>query len=164
MVRRGGDYLIHGDTLVAPKGAVLPDVCIYSGEPSRDRVQRKLVWVPPALAALVVISPLIYLIVYFIVRKTGTLDYSLGEAARKRRQSGIAIAIGSIGVFVALLFIGLNTDAGSFIPLALLLFIVGLVVGTLRARVVQLVKIDKTHIHLKLPPAAAQAFASAQAQ
>src|SRR6187399_2457959 len=87
LARRAQDYMIHGDTLVVPKGGVLPDFCIYSGEPSRERIQRKLVWVPPALVALVVISPVIYLIVYFIVRKTGTLGYSLGEAGRNRRKS-----------------------------------------------------------------------------
>src|SRR5262245_60689364 len=104
--RRTNDFSLNGQTLIAQKGAVLPDICIYSGEPSRDRVERKLVWASPGLAALVVISPLIYLIVYFIVRKTGTLSYSLGEAARQRRTSGIVIALGSIGVGALMFWLG----------------------------------------------------------
>ena len=163
--RRGSGFVVTGETLIGEKGASLPDLCLYSGKPaSGERTTKKFVWAPPALAILVAFSPLIYLIVYFIVRKSGTLQYSLSDEARQRRTTGMVIAFGSLFASIALFVVGVREEAPLVFLGALVLMLVGLIVGSLRARIVHVVKIDQTHVHLKLRPEAAQAFAAALAR
>jgi hypothetical protein len=161
--RRGNDsgYQLMGDVLIAEKGVELPDLCIFSGEATEGaRVRRKLQWAPPWLAILVAISPLIYVIVYYIVRETGELGYALSPAARARRTSGIAMAIGgSVGGFGAFFWAATEGEIGIMV-IGLVVFFVGLIAGALRASLFRIVKIDKTHIHLKLRPAAVRALGS----
>jgi uncharacterized membrane protein (DUF485 family) len=160
--RRGGRYFVDGQLLIAEKGAALPDLCLYNGQPTRDaRVNKELVWATPAIAVLVVISPLIYLIVYFIVRKKAALEYSLSEEARGRRTSGIVIALGGFVLSFILIGAAASEDVPLLIPGAVLLMLVTLIVGLVRSRVINIVKIDQTHVHLKLRPETAQAFAAA---
>jgi uncharacterized membrane protein len=157
--------MLTGDTLVVEKDAALPDFCIFSGEPTQGgRVRQKLAWAPPALAALVVISPLIYIIVYLIVRKTGTLDYALSPGARSRKRSGLFIALGGVVLTGILIAVGADSNSGELVLAGLVVFLVTLIVGVVRARVLNLTKIDKTHIHVKLRPEAVQAFSAALAR
>ncbi len=160
--RRRGGYYMSGQTLVADKGTALPELCLYSGQPTQGkRVTKKLVWATPAISILMVISPLIYLIVYFIVRKSGMLEYSLSDEARSRRTSGIVITLGGIFASIVLLFYGADQHSPPMILGALGLMIVALIVGLVRSLVVRIAKIDANHIHLKLRPEAAQAFEAA---
>jgi hypothetical protein len=160
--RHGSGYVVNGQTLIAEKGTRLPDLCLYSGEPTHgQRVTKNLVWATPAITFLVVISPLIYIIAYFIVRKMGALEYSLSEEAQSRRTSGIVIAIGGFVLSFILIGVAGSEDFPPLIPAAVLLMLVALIVGLVRSRVINIVKIDQTHIHLKLRPETAQAFASA---
>jgi hypothetical protein len=153
-----GAFRIEGDKLVIAKEGALPPLCIWNGEPAADGyVQRKLTWVPPWTGAFV-ISPIIYLIVFLIVKKTGGLRFALGQTARKRRKSGILILVSGmlVGIGVMIAGIAIREPIGMLVGIVLLF--VGLLVGALRARTMQIVKIDKTHIYLKLPPAALRAF------
>lgn len=151
--------------LIVEKGTALPDLCLYSGEPTvGKRVTKKLWWAPPTLALLIVVSALIYLIVYFIVRKSGTIEYSLSEDARNRRTSGIVVGFGGVALSFVLLAVAAEQNSGGMILGALALMILALVFGILRARVIHVARIDHTHIHLRLRPETAQAFAAALAR
>ena len=63
-----------------------------------------------------------------------------------------------------LFVIGAGNDSPAAILGGLALMIIGLIVGIVRARVIHIAKIDETHIHLRLRPEAAQAFAAESAR
>src|SRR5258708_23351271 len=87
-------WQLDGDRLVVQKGAVLPPLCVWTGAPTAGmRIQRKLVWMPP-WTAIFAISPIIYLALYFILRKTRPPDIALSHAARKRRPHPIFLRLG----------------------------------------------------------------------
>jgi uncharacterized membrane protein len=156
-------WRLDADRLVARKGAVLPAICIWTGLPTEGmRVRRKLAWAPPWIA-IFALSPIIYLIVYFIVRKTGDLDYTLGEAARKRRRAAVVVALGGLAAAIALVVAGIGLEMQMLVVVAIVAFVVAAVTAAVLGRTMQLVKIDKEFIYLKLPPAAAEAFARASA-
>jgi hypothetical protein len=157
----GGRFRVQGNTLIVERDGTLPALCIFSGEPTLgQRERRRLAWAPP-WTAVFVISPLLYLVVYLIVRKRAWLDYALSERARARRRSGLYTLFGGIAAAVALGFIGGFADMPLLIVFAPLVFLVVLVFGMIKGRVLQVIRIDQTHVHLKLRPEAAQAFARA---
>src|SRR6476660_2337793 len=77
----------HGDMLVMHRLAPLPDICVKSNEPATRRLRRSLSWHHPAIFLLLLISPLIYIIVALILRKSATLYIPLTDEwfARRRR-------------------------------------------------------------------------------
>ena len=153
-------FRLEGQVLVAKRGAVLPDLCLWGGHnEGTERIHQTLVWAPP-WTAILVFSPLIYIIVYFIVRKRGELAYALGPAARARQRQAWQYGAGGMLLSAAIMALGLAVPAaGGAVALAPLLFLVALVVFLVRRRVVQVERIDKEYIRLKLPPEAAAAFA-----
>jgi hypothetical protein len=151
-------FRVEGDRLIILKDAVLPPICVWNGEPAPEGyVQRNLTWVPQ-WTAVFALSPLIYIIIFMVVKKTGGLRYALSEAARKRRRSGIIIAVGGVLASVVLMIAGGASNAPVLLVVGIFAMLITLIVGAVRARVLTIVKIDKTHIHLKLPPAAQRAF------
>jgi hypothetical protein len=152
-------FSLNQQVLRVRKGAALPNVCLWSGEPEgAQRVRKVLHWAPP-WTAILALWPLIYLVVYFIVRKSGSIDYSLGPGARARKQQALVYGGGGMLLSFAALALGIARDAPLSALLGVLGFLAALIFTLIRARVVQVVRIDKEHVHLKLRPAAAQAFA-----
>lgn len=152
-------YHVQGDCLVVEKGTALPDICVLTGQRTQgDRVQRKLQWAPPWLAVVVVISPLIYIIIYFIMRKTGELSFALSPEARKRRQTGILIGVGGSILAVGMMIGAIAADSVGLVPLAALGLLVAIIAGVMMANLFRVQKIDEHHIYLKLKPAALNAF------
>lgn len=80
-----------GDRLIVRKGLILPGQCVKCGAPATVRHAKKLVWIHPAWIALILVSWIVLLIVYFIVRKTGTVDFGLCDRHEKRRFWGVAV-------------------------------------------------------------------------
>lgn len=155
-----GDWQLQGDTLVVQKGALLPRICLYDGTTVNGAsIQRNMAWVPVWVRILVVLSPLIFLIVFFIVRKQGTVGYYLGDAAKKRRTEGVLLIVGSIVVLVGCMIASAGANEPILMLVGLLGFLVMLIFGAMRVRSFTLTKIDDQFVYLKLPPAAVQAFA-----
>lgn len=152
-------FWIEGNELVAYKGAALPDLCIFSGEPvAGGRVNKKLQWYPPWVGALVVISAPIALILMLVLRKKGELSYCVGPAAKKRRTTAILIAsVGSIGLFL-IGMAGIAMEQPILGIVGLVGFVVALLVGLIRAQLFQVKKIDQTMIRIKVKPAFLQAL------
>src|SRR5690349_17610086 len=72
-------WWFEGDTLIVLKSGSLPtDLCVKTGEPAEKPVERTLSWVHP-LVAVTVISPIIFIILYFIFRKTGKITYGVSR-------------------------------------------------------------------------------------
>jgi len=152
------DLRLAGDTLIFDKGASLPRLCLFSGEPSDERTSRTLWWAPQWAFVIVAVSPLIGAIVYFVVRKSGTVEYSLSAAARKRQRSGRWLLIG--GALGGVVF-ATAAGAGKLPALSLLSIAVALIliiVGSVRSRLFHIARIDKQQIHLRLRSEAARAF------
>jgi hypothetical protein len=153
-------WRLEGDVLVVDKGATLPNRCLYDGSPvSGAPAQKTLTWVPPWVSILV-ISPIIFLIVYLIVKKSGPLAYYLSDEAKRRRTSGVLLIVGSMVV----LFVGMFAAGAADEPVLMLLgfvaFFALLIFGVIRTRIFTLKRIDESSIHIKLREPAVRAFAS----
>lgn len=148
-----GGFYVRDNVLVVRKGTVLPNVCIATGDArGAERVHKKLYWSPPWS---VVLSPLIAL----LLRKSGEIDYSLGPVAKQRRMIGIATGIGGSLLGLGLMIVGPATDSPVIMITGFLIFFVALLFALIYGRVIHIVRIDKTDIHLKLKPESAQVFA-----
>lgn len=100
-------YFRDGNLLVARDGADLPDICLKTNESPRGTRWRKQVtlnWIAPWAYALILLSPLIFLIVMIIVQKRGKITYTLGGDARGKvvrwRLIGLALLLVSAALFI----------------------------------------------------------------
>lgn len=103
-------YYVEGDFLVVKDGVDLPSRCILTNDNVTEgkRRQVKIYWSSPALLLLLVVSPVIYLIVYYCVRKGCTLQYSISAPQLRRKRlftlgwflTGLITMIGSITLII----------------------------------------------------------------
>jgi zinc ribbon protein len=123
-----------GAQLVVPRAGVsLPPNCIKCGKPSQSTLNKTFWWHNPVLFLIALISPIIYVIVALIVRKSCRLDVPLCEEHRdnytvKRRVGGLTM-IASLLVPVVVGVIGKGSD--NAILAAILLFPVLLIAGAI---------------------------------
>jgi hypothetical protein len=144
--------------LTCDKGASLPRLCLFSGEPSDERVSRSLSWAPQWFVFVAVMSPLLAGLLYLVIRKTGRLEYSLSPLAKSRVRSALWLSLGGgIGCFVLAGVAG-AADQPALALLLIALALIAIVVGSLRSRLFQVTKIDKVQISIKLRADAANAF------
>jgi hypothetical protein len=124
--------------------AELPDRCVRCNEPAQGyRLRRKLYWHHPGLYALLVISPLIYVIVALIVRKTTTVSAGLCPVHRTRRRNGLVTGWLGVPVSLAACTASIATDTPAAIIAGFLLFFVCLIAGAVMAQVVVPKKMDQ---------------------
>lgn len=145
----------------------LPRVCVVNGKPGPVTFQKVQFQFAPQWLAIFFLAPLIYLLLYFLLRKTasGTLPFSeegwnaVKAARRNMAFAGLALFAGiaaGVGLTRAHLSIGENVVFAS-----LGLGIVALAVTTWRFRKTypSVTLIDDRSLTLKLPSAdAEQAF------
>ncbi|MFV8753326.1 hypothetical protein ACNOYE_22485 [Nannocystaceae bacterium ST9] len=143
-------WWFEGDTLVVLRGASLPaDLCVKTGQPTHEPpVQRKLQWIHP-LVAISVISPIIFVILYLIFRKTAELGYGVSRELIQRRKIGLALILGPILPLAGLIALAGPGNPG-VIGLAAVAWVVMLLVGIVRMTPFQVKKIDKEKIYLKV--------------
>lgn len=139
-----------GRLLVMEKWATLPPVCIKTGEPTDRVLKQRMTWHSPLYYLLVLASPLIYLVVALVIRKTATVHIPLARHRITRRR--LWIATGFLGFFasVGLFVFGLslmdlhNETAGSItLLIAILVFLLSLVVPSFASRVASPAKITE---------------------
>lgn len=158
--------------IVIPKNELnefsLPRVCVTTGQPGAVTFQKVQFQFIPKWIAIFAIAPLIYLIFYFILRKTasGTLPFSEEGWARvkaARRNVAISVVVLLGGLFGGGVVASSMRDVG---PLVMLVGFVGgliaLVVTSLQVRKVYPYStlIDDRTVTLKLPSAEAEALIS----
>ncbi|MGC8638454.1 MAG: hypothetical protein ACP5XB_01090 [Isosphaeraceae bacterium] len=148
-----------GELLVVRKGAELVDRCLKCGEPTDGyRFSRVLYWHKPIYyLVFFLISPLLYILIYFFIRWQGKVTVSL--CARHRRKRAWAITLGwltalaGLGMFIAL---GVLSDSGDLpdslkviLPMAgFVLLLAGIIGGIVGAQVLVPKKIDAHFIWL----------------
>lgn len=138
------------DTLVMTKNASLPDRCVKCNAPAHGfRLKRNLSWHHPALALLIFVALLIYLVVAMAVSKRATVHLGLcAEHLQRRRNLLIAgwslLAIGLITPVIAF--------ANEYVGIGLLgigVVAVAAVWLVLAARVVKVKRIDDQYVWLR---------------
>ena len=124
-----------GQQFVVPRLAVppLPPNCVKCGRPTQDTMNKTFWWHNPVLLLIALISPLIYVIVALIVRKSCKMNVPICEEHRgsyktKRLVGGLMMA-GCIPVPIAVGVIGNGSDAS--VGIAVVLFFVLLVAGAI---------------------------------
>jgi hypothetical protein len=151
MAAQAGGVWREGKVLIVAKETVLPPTCVKCNRPSDGRpIRRKFRWYPPAWLLLIFVpyGVLLCFIVVLVIRKSGVVHYSMCEVHRRRRWAwvagGLALAAAGLGgaIYVA------AQDAFQWLPVGLILFIVGLVVAVL-AQSLRPKRIDDHYVWLK---------------
>ena len=96
---------VEGKRLVVTSGAVLPPFCVKTNTAvqQQDIRQRHLSWCPPILGLLFLLSGLLLILIYFIVRKRCLITFGVSPAMRKKtRNRRIVRIIATIVLFIAL--------------------------------------------------------------
>lgn len=76
-----------GDLIAATRVVALPHVCVKCGQPAAERLKKTYYWHEPWIYLLILASPIIYIIVAMILRKTATCDMGLCEHHASRRRT-----------------------------------------------------------------------------
>jgi hypothetical protein len=116
---------VDRDCLVVRSGAVLAGRCVKTNRPVSDSeiVPRNLYWSPSWIVLLILVSPLILVLAYFLVRKRCRLTFGMHSEIRRRyrRRTATALLL-MIGSFLALPFLA-ATDFDVLIIGMVLLFL-----------------------------------------
>ena len=144
----------QGNVLVMHRSAPLPEICLKSNDKATRRLPRSLSWHHPAIFILVVISPLIYIIVALILRKTATIQLPLTDAWFARRRQRMMIAWGLFLACVLLFFLGCslierNDAAGLLIALSICGGLGAAIYGLIACRLVAPTRMTDQYIWLK---------------
>ena len=126
-----GQYRREDMQLVVQSGAVLPSYCVKTGEPVSEEgiVTRKITWSPLWVLLIFFLSPLIGLIVYFIVRKKCEITFGLSPAiqSKYRTRRLIALAV-ALACFVGI-FVGASMDNVTIIMASVIFMLMAIVVA-----------------------------------
>lgn len=96
---------VEGKYLVVRSGTVLPAFCIKSNTPlsQEDMKQRRLSWCSPIVGLLILLSGLLLILVYFVLRKRCAITFGVSRAVRRRfRIVRIVKIVAVIVLFFAL--------------------------------------------------------------
>ena len=139
-MRRQGQFLV-----IPARGACLPNRCVVCNEPGAIRSKRKLHRHPQGYYLLILFSPVVYLIVAFIVRKSVSFEMSLCAQHARRRQIGLMIGwLGSLACLAAALVLYASGLQNPLLMLAILLLLLACpIIGIALAQVVTVHKIDQ---------------------
>jgi len=150
---QGGGVWRDGKTLILHKNARLPDYCIKCGVPTNGScMRRKLGWVHPALALLIlagILGLIVYAIVAGVTRKSAMVDISLcPDHIQKHRTAVIASWLVFVAGIVFLVLAIPLESWGSALFGVLLLLASAICAGTW-ARLVLVKKIDDYYVWLR---------------
>ena len=117
------------DRLVVTSPATLPPFCVKTNAPveSADMQRRRLSWCSPFLGLLILISGLLLIVLYFVLRKHCTLTFGLSPAVRNRyRNRRIFKGVAAIVLFFSLP-VASAFDSTAVIATVLVLFLVAFI-------------------------------------
>jgi preprotein translocase subunit YajC len=134
------------------KGASLPALCVKCGSSEIAIVNKDFVWLEPMYYLTLLFGPLIFLIVYLIVRKKVKLSVPLCERHRKLvNRMRVATAVLLIGgpAVEALLIAFANPDAAGWGIFLILFILLGGIITLRLQRPLTTVRIDDDRVTLK---------------
>ena len=145
-----------GKVLVMGRDAELPLRCVKTNQVAERRLKRDLTWAPSWVYLLLfLVGPVIVVIIVAIVQKKATVHVGLSEQAFRRRSNGMWIGWLSFLVAVVVSIVGLatadpRTDTGPIVLLSsIVLGLIGIIVGVVKASVVSASKIDAEYVWIK---------------
>lgn len=143
----------NGNVLIMKKDAELPDRCIKCNLPAETHIRRDLFWHANWVYFLVFLSPLIYIVVALLVRKTAKIEIGLTHACAKKRRTAILIAwllaLAGLGVIIGG-FSTLKGDAPLYTMFTgIVVMIAGAVWGVVGARLISVSEISHDYIWIK---------------
>jgi hypothetical protein len=159
-------WRLEGRTLFARHGATLPDICLFTGEPTKPAQRRwhSLSWALPWFKVVIVFAPLLggslapalAAMTYTAMRRSSNIEAGLGPAGQRRHRLGVLLSFAATIDFLALLL-----TLGKVPGLAglLLLALIVLISVVLVLRVFSVSRIDRRYAHIRLRPRVAAAFA-----
>jgi hypothetical protein len=143
----------EGDVLVMERSAMLPDRCVKCNAPANGyKLWRNLSWHSPVYFLLVLLSPLIYIVVALIVRKTATIAIGLCETHRKKRRTMIAVAWLLFLASIASFFVAVQFDppiGPSIVIAGIVVMLTSLVMAAMISQIVKPVNIDYRFVRLR---------------
>jgi hypothetical protein len=127
----------------------LPGRCVKcneaADEPSRTR---KLYWHHPGIYLTLVISPIVYLIVALIARKTVKLSPGLCAQHKQKRSLGLAIGWGGFLLCFGGMVVAFNSESPGLGLLLLLAMLGCIITGMILSRIVYARRIDDRYVQL----------------
>lgn len=86
----------QGKDVVLLRGSALPGYCVKCGQPGVKHIEKTMHWHPTWVALTILLSPLIYILVASLVRKSQPVAIPLcGHHAERRRRAAL-IAVGAL--------------------------------------------------------------------
>ena len=145
-----GQHWRDGKILVLRPGSALPHRCIKCNAPAELPIKkRKIYWHHPAWYILIFIAILLYAVIALAVRKKAEIQPGLCATHSKRRKIGLSLIWGGLLLGVGLMFAGAVDDAGALAALGGLVLLIGLIWGSIFARLLTPNRIDKDFIRLR---------------
>jgi hypothetical protein len=138
------------DTLVMTKDALLPDRCVKCNAPAYGfRLKRNLSWHHPALALLIFVALLIYIVVALAVSKRATVHLGVCAEHMQRRRNLLIVGWALLAIGLITPVIAFRNEYVGIGLLGIALVMVAAVWLVLVARVVKVKRIDDRYVWLK---------------
>ena len=152
---------LEGRTLFARHGVTLPDICLFTGEPTKSAQRRRvpLSWTPLWFKLVCVTAPMAAAMTYSALRRPSSVEHALGPAGQCRHGLCLLLCLAAMLDGIALFFMLTSGAADPAVAGPMFLALVGLIVAVLALRVFRVVKIDRRYARLRLRPRVADAFA-----
>jgi hypothetical protein len=149
----GSPVTLRGDVLIVPKNAALPNVCMKCG--TQENIVRrtaKFSWTPIWARFSILICTVVGLVVIAITTKRGQLSVPLCTPCNARWSSAVvALIAGVVALIAGIMSFSLFDEPaiGAVLFFVSLAGCIGLGVGVVKPRMLQVHKIDDHVIELK---------------
>jgi hypothetical protein len=153
-------WRLDGHTLIARNGGTLPDICLFSGEPtsSVQRAKLPLSWTPVWFKIMAVFAPFLAVFAYSALRRTSTVEIGLGRAGRNRRRLTAWLSLGAAVAAIAFLFVATDAHRADLVMVLLFVSFLGLFLTAMLTRAFRVVRIGRRTTRLALRRPVVEAF------
>ena len=106
-------WRLEGRTLFARHGTTLPDICLFTGEPTKPghRVRYPLSWTPLWFKLMAGPWPLVAAMTYTAFRRSSNVQLALGPAGQRRHRLGLLLCLAAMFNGIALFLLVLAARA-----------------------------------------------------
>ena len=148
------DAWAEGDELVTLPEATLPLICAKCGHTEDvQHVPLKVQWTPFWARLTILLSPIVFLIVYFIVRKKAHVQVGLCPSHRSQRMMGMVGGYGALGVGILALLGGVFTGSEDLMLMGfmggMVLIVVGVLLAVLMAMPLRVIRVSDSEARFK---------------